>query len=186
MDETLHLGRRGAADRTDLLEREVALQNHPGKASIGKEPDPLGRAVAHLRRGVQLDGKVHAPQGHVLHDQRIDPRGDQLPGLTFGLPEFIVPQQRVERGMDPHAVAVGILHGPGDLFGRISRSLTRPEPRAAHVDGIGAVIHGSHRRGKIPRRSKQLDLSRRYLLHPETKIKLFPGFHPLSGQNHYL
>ena len=177
---------RGAPDATYVGERQRPCEDYARKAAPRQKGGILRGHAPRLCRGVQFDRKVHLPQGHVLHDQRIDPRGDQLPGLTFGLPEFIVPQQRVERGMDPHAVAVGILHGPGDLFGRISRSLTRPEPRAAHVDGIGAVIHGSHRRGKIPRRSKQLDLSRRYLLHPETKIKLFPGFHPLSGQNHYL
>ena len=184
--EALHLGRRGAADRADLVEREVALQNHPGKARLRKEPRPLGRTVAHLRRGVQLDGKVHAPQGHVLHDQGIDPRGNQLPGLTFSLLEFVVPQQGVERGVDAHAIAVCILHGPGDLFGRIAGSLPRPEPRAAHVDGVGTIVHGRHRRGEIPRRSKQLDLSRRYLLHWKTKIKFFPGFCPLSAENRYL
>lgn len=61
----------------DLLQREVAFENHPRKPRLAQEPRPLGRAVRNLRRGVQLHRKVHPPQSHVLHDQRIDARVDQ-------------------------------------------------------------------------------------------------------------
>ena len=98
---------------------------------------------------MEFDGQRHPPQGHVLHDQRIDTRGDQLAGLPFGLLQFVVPQQRVERGVDPYAEAVGVLRDAGDLLRRIARGLPGPELRTADIDGVGTVIHGGHGRGII-------------------------------------
>lgn len=68
-----------------------------------------GRGVAHLRRGVQLRTEVHPQVSHVLHDQGIDARGEQLAGLPLGLLQFVVEQKRVEGRMHPHAEAVSVL-----------------------------------------------------------------------------
>ena len=157
VDETFDLGGRRGADRPDLLEREGPLEDHAREARLGQEARPLGRAVAHLRRGVQFDGQVHAPQGHVLHDEGVDPGVDERAGLPLCLLQFVVPQQRVERGMDPHAVAVGILRDAGDLLGAVAGGLPRPELRAADIDGIGAVVHGGDGRAVIPGRGQQFD-----------------------------
>ena len=155
--EALHLGPRRAADRADFVERKVPLQNDAREPRLAQEPRPFGRAVRHLRRGMQLDRKIHPPQGHVLHDERIDPRGDQLARLPFGLLQLVVPEERVERGVHPHAVTVGVSDRTGDLFRRIARGLPSPELRAAHVNGVGPVIHGGHGRKVIPGRCEQLD-----------------------------
>ena len=101
--------------------------------------------------------EVHPPQGHVLHDEGIDPGVEEFAGLPFGVGELLVPEQRVERGVDPHAEAVGIRHDAGDLLRGVSGGLPRPEARAADVDGIGARIHGHDGRGVIPGRSQQFD-----------------------------
>ena len=98
---------------------------------------------------MQFDGQRHPPQGHVLHDQRVDARGDQLAGLPFGLLQFVVPYQRIERGMDPYAVAVGVFSDAGDLLRRVARGLPGPELRSADIDGVGAVVHGGHGGGII-------------------------------------
>ena len=153
VDEAFDLGRGGGADGPDLLQREVAFENHPRKPRLAQEPRPLGRAVRNLRRGVQLHRKVHPPQSHVLHDQRIDARVDQAAGLPFGGLQFIVPHERVKRGVDPHSEAVGILHDPGDLLRGVPRGLPRAEPRAADIDRIGAVVHGGRGRSVIFGRS---------------------------------
>ena len=153
MDETFDLGSRRSADGPDLLQREVAFENHPRKPRLAQKPRPFGRAVRNLRRGVQFHRKVHPPQSHVLHDQRVDARGDQRPGLPFGGLQFVVPHERVERGMGPHPEAVGVLHDPGDLPVGVPCGLPRAEPRAADIDRIGAVIHGRRGRGVIFGRS---------------------------------
>ena len=157
MDEAFDLGRRGRADRPDLVQRQVPFEDHPREARLAQKTGPLGRRVAHLRRGVQFDGQRHPPQGHVLHDQRIDARGDQLPGLPFGLLQLVVPHQRVERGMDPYAIAAGVLHDAGDLLRGVARGLPGPELRTADIDGVGAVIHGGHGRGVIFGGSQEFD-----------------------------
>ena len=90
---------------------------------------------------MQLHRKVHPPQSHVLHDQRIDPGRDQFAGLPLG-------------GLvDPHSEAVGILHDPGDLLRGVPRGLPRAEPRSADIDRIGAVVHGGRGRSVIFGRS---------------------------------
>ena len=157
MDENLDLGRRRGTDGPDLVERERPFENHAREARLGEEARPLGRAVGDLRRGVQLHGEVHPPQSHVLHDEGIDPGVDELAGLPFGIGELLVPEQRVERGVDPHAEAVGIRRDAGDLLRAIPGGLPRPEARAADVDGIGARIHGHDGRSVIPGRSQQFD-----------------------------
>ena len=157
VDENLDLGRRRGADGPDLVERERPFENHAREARLGEEARPLGRAVGDLRRGVQFHGEVHPPQGHVLHDEGIDSGVDQLAGRTFGIGKLLVPEQRVERGVDPHAEAVGIRHDAGDLLRAIPGGLPRPEARAADIDGIGARIHGHDGRGVIPGRSQQFD-----------------------------
>ena len=187
VDETFDLGLCRGTDGTDLIERKVALEDHPRKARLAQEASPFGRAVRDLRRGVQFDRKVHPPQGHVLHDQRVDARGDQLAGLTLGIGQFVVPQQRVERGMDPHAVAVGILHRTGDLLRGVPGRLTRPEARPADVDGIGAVVHGRNDRVVILGRGQQLDapafsVSDQALFHQETKVRFFTEFPAPQGK----
>ena len=83
----------------------------------------------------------------------IDARVDQAAGLPFGGLQFVVPHERVERGMDPHSEAVGILHDPGDLLRGVPRGLPRAEPRAADIDRIGAVVYGGRGRSVIFGRS---------------------------------
>lgn len=98
---------------------------------------------------MQLDRQVHAPQRHVLHDQRIDPGRDQFAGLPLGGLQLVVVDQRVERGMHPHSVAVGIFHHTGDLAGAVARRITSPELSPADIHGIGTVVHGGDGRLQI-------------------------------------
>ena len=98
---------------------------------------------------MQLDRKIHPPQSHVLHDERIDPGRDQLAGLPLGGLQFVIVNQGIERGMHPHAVTVGILRDTGDLLRTVARRMARSELRTADIDGVGAVIHGGHGRLQI-------------------------------------
>lgn len=56
VDETLDLGCRGAADRTDLVERQRPFQNHACETRIPQKRRLGRRADRRLRRGVQFDG----------------------------------------------------------------------------------------------------------------------------------
>lgn len=94
-------------------------------------------------------GQVHAPQRHVLHDQRINPGRDQFAGLPLSGLQLVVVDQRVERGMHPHSVAVGIFHHTGDLAGAVARRITGSELSPADIHGIGTVVHGGDGRLQI-------------------------------------
>ncbi len=157
MDETFDLGIGRGADGPDFVQRQGPFKNHAREPGVAQKTRHLGRTHRHLRRGVQLDRQIHPPQSHVLHDQRVDPGVDQLAGLPLGILQLAVPQQRVERGMHPHAEAMGILRHARDLPGVVSGSLPRTEPRAADIDGIGAAIYGRHGGSIIFGRSQQLD-----------------------------
>ncbi len=157
MHEALDLGARGGAHRADLVERHGPFENHAREAAAFEKLRMPGRQGVHLGRGVQLHGQVHAPQRHVLHDKRIDPRADQLAGLALGLLQLVVAEQGVERGVDPHAVAAGVLHGPRDLRGIVGRGMARTEAGAADVHGVGAVVHGRDHRLAVAGRGQQFD-----------------------------
>ena len=90
-------------------------------------------------------------------DERIDPRADQLAGLALGLLQLVVAEQGVERGVDPHAVAAGVLHGPRDLRGIVGRGMARTEAGAADVHGVGAVVHSRDHRLAVAGRGQQFD-----------------------------
>ena len=106
---------------------------------------------------MELDREVHPPQGHVLHDQGVDPGVDQFAGRAFGLAELVVPEQRVERGVDAHPEAVGILDHAGDLRGGVPGSLTGSETGPSDIDGIGPGLDGRHGRCVIPGRSQEFN-----------------------------
>ena len=149
VDETFHLGRGRSADVPYFAERKRPFEDHPGEPALAQETR-LGRChIAHLRRSMQLDRQVHAPQRHVLHDQRIDPGRDQFAGLPPGGLQLVVVDQRVERGMHPHSVTMGIFHHTGDLAGAVARRITGSELRPADIHGIGTVVHGGDGRLKI-------------------------------------
>jgi len=70
-------------------------------------------------------------------------------GLPPGGLQLVVVDQRVERGMHPHSVAMGIFHHTGDLAGAITCRITGSELRPADIDGIGTVVHGGDGRLEI-------------------------------------
>lgn len=113
--------------------------------------------IEHLGRSMQLDRQIHPPQRHVLHDQCVDARSDQLAGLRLGVSQLGVGQKRIERRMYAHAVTVGILDDAGDFAGRISGGLTGPESGAADVDSIGTIIDRSDGRNVIFGGGEQFD-----------------------------
>ena len=157
VDETLDLGGRRTADRTDFVERQRPFQNHTCKARTRQKDRVVRRADRRLRRGVQFDGQRHTPQGHILHDERVDTRRNQLAGLPFGGGEFVVVKQRIERGVHPHAVEVCILYRPADVVDGVRGRMARTEPRTADIDRIGAGIDGRNRRSVVPRRGQQFE-----------------------------
>ena len=170
--ETLHLGRRCGADRPDFVERQRPFENHAREPRLAQESGTFRRAVRHLRRGMELHRKIHPPISHILDDQGVDPRGDQFAGLCLGRFQFAVPQQRVERRVDPHAVTVGIFDHAGDLLRRVPGRLPRTETRAADIDGIGAVIHSRDGRSVIFGRCEQFDGFHNHAIFGKNKINL--------------
>ena len=138
---------------------------------------------------MQLDGKLHAPQRHVLHDEGIDPRGDERTGLRLGVGQLPVEEQRIERGVDAHAVLMGVLHGAGHLLDRVAGAAARTEFRAADVDGVGAVVDGGHGGFQVPGGSEQFNAFHEGFGlifgydFKGTKIRFFSGSRPISEYN---
>ena len=106
---------------------------------------------------MQLGTEPHAAVGHVLHDERIDSRCDDLLRLHAGLFDLIVEKQRIERGIYAHAVLVGILHGTGHVVERVRGGIPRPEFRGADIYGVGTAVDGVDGRSIVTGRSQQFD-----------------------------
>ena len=160
MNETLEIDRmRGAAYATYVVERQRPFEYYARKAAPLQKGGILLGHAPRLCRGVQFDRKVHLPQGHVLHDQRIDARGDQLPGLPFGLLQLVLKDDGIQRGIESRPVTVGIFGGTGNILDAVCGCTARPEAGAAHIDGIRSVVYGRHGRLQILCRSQQFDTS---------------------------
>ena len=127
VDETLDLGCRGAADRTDLVERQRPFQNHACETRIPQQTPPQQACGSPSASRRAVHRQRHAPQRHVLHDERVDTRRDEFAGLPFGGREFVVVKQRIERGVHPHAVEMCILRRTADVVDRIGGRMARTE-----------------------------------------------------------
>ena len=134
---------RGGMDGADVGQREFACQHHLLEARTGQEGHLLGRAVVHLRRGVQGDGRqVEPQQAHVLHDERVGACAVQLVDEAFHGGELVVVEDGVERHVDARPERVGVVGQAGDVADRVARSGAGTESRSADIDGVGAVADG--------------------------------------------
>ena len=143
--EALHLGRGRLGNGSNLTKREGPFQNHTAESRLAQEAGQLGGAHLHLGRGVHLTPQPHTAVGHILHNEGIDPRLQELAGLGFGLPKLLLPDQGVHRGIDPHAVAMGIGHRTANLLDGVRHPLACAEACSADVEGIRPVIDRTHR-----------------------------------------
>ena len=92
---------------------------------------------------MQLDGwQVELQKPHVLHDERVHPDPVQLPREAPCSFELVVAQDGVHRDEHPGMEPVRVGDQASNLRDRVGRLVTRPETRAADVDGVGAVVHG--------------------------------------------
>jgi hypothetical protein len=157
VDETFDLGVGRGADGADFVERQGPFEDDAGEPRLAEEPGHCRRTDRNLRRCVQLDGQIHPPQSHVLHDEGIDPGGDQLAGLRLGILQLAVPQQRIERGVDPDAEPMGVVRHACNLSDIVAGGLPSPEPGAADIDGVGPAVDGRDGGKVIFGRSQQLD-----------------------------
>ncbi len=82
----------------NILQTQFAGEDHLLEAQTVEPPHLLGRAVVHLRAGMQGNGrKVHFQQCHVLHDERIDARLVELPHQLPRSLQLLVVKNCVER-----------------------------------------------------------------------------------------
>ncbi len=161
MDKHLQFHRGNRGDPAQFLERHLPLQNHPTDAECGRGCHP-GRIVnAHLRGCVQHQlWKIAPAQLHhrqILHDQRVGTQPRQ-PGQEFrGLVQLLLPQQRVEREVDPASAAMRIREELPQLFGgKVRSAFSGIEFHQSAVDRVSPRIECGQRSFQISRWGKQL------------------------------
>ena len=116
------------------------------------------RVDVRLGAGMQFDGrKVHFQNGHVLHDERVDPGRTDFPDHRFRPGQFLVLQQRVEGYVHPGAITVGVVGYPGELLDGVAGLVAGGEIRSAEVHGIRSVVDGGDGYLGIPGWGEQFD-----------------------------
>ena len=151
----LHIGSR--ADLADLRKGQLARQHHLREAHILQKLHLLRRAVVGLGTGMKRNGRqIQRQQPHVLHNQRIGPRFVDLVGQALGLLQLVIMQQGVEGDKDLGTETVGVARQRFDIFEGVARRTAGTKGRAAHVDGIGAMVDGFDTVGEVLGRSQQL------------------------------
>ncbi len=151
----LHIGR--CADLADLRQRQFARQYHLGEAHILQKLHLLRRAVVGLGTGMERDGRqIQRQQPHILDDERIGTGFVDLVGQPPCLLQLVIVQQGVEGDIDLGSEAMGVARQRFDIFDGVARSTAGAKGRAAHVDGIGAMVDGFDAVGEVLGRSQQL------------------------------
>ena len=101
--------------------------------------------------------QVQREQCHVLHNESVDTRTVERPDEAFGLGQFVVVENGVERDVDASAVDVGKLAEAGDVVDAVARRGTCAEVGPANVDGVGTVQNGLAAAHHVAGRGKQFD-----------------------------
>ena len=156
MDKGLQLDRGAGADGADLVQAQLAGQDHAPDADLLQKGHPLGGVVVHLRAGDQGDGRqVAFQQAHVLDDDGVDAQLVELVDQAHGLGQLVVVEQRVDGDVHPRPVGVGVLHQRGDVVQRVADPGPRAKARRADVDGVGAAVDGRDAARQVSGRCQQ-------------------------------
>ena len=106
---------------------------------------------------MERDGRqIQRQQSHILHDERIGTGFVDLVGQPPGLLQLMIMQQGVEGDKDLGTEAMGVARQRFDIFDGVARRTAGAKGRAAHVDGIGAMVDGFDAVGEVLGRSQQL------------------------------
>ncbi len=151
-DLQLHGGR--AADRGDLVDRELAGEDHARRAELLRELDGRGVGARHLRGRVdrQPGGERagEAGEAEVLHDDRVG--GGLGAGVDRGLDErqLVVEDQGVQGDVAAHPVVVQRAQRGAERGGvEVPRAGAGVQALQAEVDGVGARADGRGEGGLV-------------------------------------
>ena len=121
---------RLAANPADLIERQLAGQDHAGEPDLLQEFHLLHGGVVHLRAGDQRQGRqIQLQQADVLDDQAVDARLVELMDHLLGRGQLVVAEQRVQRHVDAGVVLVGESTTSSDGGHAVACGLAGAEPR---------------------------------------------------------
>ena len=131
----------------EFTQRQFARQHHALDSEFACKLCAFRRSNRHLRarvnRQLRRDFPCEPHEAHVLHDQRIHARAAAIAQHLFRRVEFAGEDERVERHVCLHAVAVAELHDLHQLVvAEIVRAQPRIETRQAEVNGIRAIRDG--------------------------------------------
>ena len=142
MDESLKADGCLAGNVGNLLDRQLASQNHLGETHLLPKEHLVGGTVVALSGSVELDGRhIAREEGGILDDEDINTDVVELPCEGASVGNLIVEEESIESHVDTRAEGVGMAHEGGDIVDSIGSRLAGSELRRTDVDGIGSVIN---------------------------------------------
>lgn len=143
MDESLKADGCLSGNVGNLLDRQLASQNHLGETHLLPKEHLVGGTVVALRGGVELDGwHIASKEGGILDDEDIHADVVELPCDGASVGNLIVEKEGIESHVDTRAESVGMAHEGGDIVDSIGSCFASSKLRRTDVDGIGSVVNG--------------------------------------------
>ena len=140
----------------NLVDRQFTGQHHPPETYGAQPTDLPHRAVVGLRGGMKGYGRQrHLENAHVLDKDGVDANLCKLTDKLLRGLQLVVIKDGVNRNVDAGLELVGIAAEALNVLDAIAGGGTRPEARGANIDGIGAMVYGSHATLQVPGRSQQ-------------------------------
>ena len=141
--------RAGLVDVGDVGEGEFAGQYDLFIALTAEGKHLLGRAVVHLRGGMQAQTISLRPQaadngchGGVLHDKSINASFIEFTDEALGNGQFLLAEQGVDGGIDADTEGVGEAHKAVDVLSGVAGCRAGTEAGGTDIYGIGTVADG--------------------------------------------
>ena len=130
------------ADRFDLLQGQFPFEDQAAKTKALQSFCFLRGPEGALGGCMHDYAVAHFQYGRVLHDEGIYAGLFECFHQLAGLGDFLGLQQRIDRRIDVHTVAVRIFAQPCDIFNGIAGRLPGTESGPCDIDGIGPAVNG--------------------------------------------
>ena len=145
----------------DLFQTQLTTKDNLFETKLFQLLHLFHRQVVALRASMKRDGRqVELEQLHVLYDKGIDTRIPAVIGDLAGAFQFAFIQQSIQRHINLGIKQGRVAAKAFDVLNTIRGFFAGTKVRTTDVDGIGAMINGSHAHLHIFGRREQF-----YLLH---------------------
>ena len=134
----------------DFVKGEFACHDQLREAQCLEETRFGGGADVTLRAGVQGYGRqIEAQQSQVLDDECIHPDSVEVMYQMLNFPQFVIIDERIDRGINAGTEAMGIVAGTAHIVEAVGGSSTGSVMGGAHIHSIGAMVDGGDGYGGV-------------------------------------